>query len=84
MGVMWYLFPSDATPQEVMDKNPLLSDTQEKALDRLGIDPASIPTEITPEQEQCFEDALGADRVNEIKAGDAPTATDFFKAKSCI
>ncbi|KXJ98158.1 MAG: hypothetical protein UZ19_OD1000756, partial [Parcubacteria bacterium OLB19] len=30
------------------------------------------------------EAKLGKDRVEEIKAGDTPTPTEFFKAKECI
>jgi len=66
------------------DKHPLLSPTQEKALETFGINPADVPSTITPEQETCFEAALGSDRVEEIKAGDSPTATEFFKAKDCL
>lgn len=68
----------------VVDKNPALNASQEKALETFGIDPADVPTEITPEQESCFTEALGSARVEEIKAGDSPTAVDFFKANSCI
>ena len=67
-----------------VDKNPALSETQEKALETFGIDPADIPSEISPAQEQCFVGAIGAARVEEIKAGDSPTPTEFFKAKGCI
>lgn len=67
-----------------VDKNPILSPTQEKTLETFGIDPATVPSSITPEQEACFTKILGATRVAEIKAGDSPTATEFFKAKSCI
>jgi hypothetical protein len=68
----------------VEDKNPMLSPTQEKALETFGIDPASVPSEITPEQEACFVEALGRERVDEIIAGDAPSPIDFFKAKGCV
>jgi len=66
------------------DKNTALSDAQEKALETFGIDPANVPTSITPEQETCFTSILGAERVAQIKAGDSPTATEYFKAKSCM
>jgi hypothetical protein len=66
------------------DKNPALSPAQEKALETFGIDPATVPTSVTPEQEACFVEKLGQQRVDEIKAGDSPTAAEFFKAKSCI
>ena len=67
-----------------IDKHPLLNESQEKTLEAFGIDPANIPSEITPEQEACFEEKLGEDRVAEIKAGDSPTATEYFKARDCI
>ncbi len=68
----------------VEDKHPLLSPTQEKTLETFGVDPAAVPSSITPEQEACFEAELGTVRVNEIKAGDSPTAIEFLKAKDCI
>ena len=67
-----------------VDKNPALSPTQESALENIGIDPASIPSTITPDQEACFITKLGSARVAEIKAGDTPSAAEFFTARSCI
>jgi hypothetical protein len=81
-SVMTEEFETDT--ETVVDKNPALNASQEKALETVGIDPADVPSEITPEQEQCFIDAIGADRVAEIKAGDTPTVTEIFKAKNCI
>lgn len=66
------------------DSHPLLNDSQEQALKNFGIDPSSVPSEITAEQEACFTAALGEERVAEIKGGDSPTAADYFKAKGCI
>jgi hypothetical protein len=66
------------------DKNPVLNATQERALEVVGIDPAKVPTSITPEQEACFTEKLGAERVAEIKAGDTPGAVEILKAKECI
>ncbi|MCR4306486.1 MAG: hypothetical protein NUV42_00800, partial [Candidatus Yonathbacteria bacterium] len=66
------------------DKNALLSPEQEKAVEALGIDPAVLPSEITPAMEQCFYEKLGAERANEIKAGAEPTAGDYFKARACL
>lgn len=76
----------EASPeyQEPVDANPMLDAGQEAALESVGIDPASVPSEITPEMEQCFEAALGVERVNEIKAGAEPNMTDLFKARGCI
>lgn len=66
------------------DKNPLLSPTQEKVLETFGVDPADVPSSITPAQAACFEEKLGSKRVEEIKAGDSPTALEFFTAKGCL
>lgn len=66
------------------DSHPLLSPAQEAALQGFGIDPASVPSEISPEQEACFVEALGQERVDEIKGGATPNASDYFKAKGCI
>ena len=66
------------------DKNPLLSPTQEKTLEKIGINPATLPSTITPEMEQCFYEKLGTTRANEIKNGIAPTTADYFAARSCL
>ncbi len=61
-----------------------LSAEQRSALSTFGIDPNTIPSTISAEQVACFEAELGVARVAEIRAGDSPSAMDFFKAKSCI
>ena len=66
------------------DKHPLLTAEQEKTLESLGIDPAALPTQITPEMEKCFTEKLGAARVEEIKKTGQPSASDILKASSCI
>jgi hypothetical protein len=53
-------------------------------LETIGVPPENIPSSFTPEQVTCFEKILGQERVVEIKAGDTPTATEFYKAKECI
>lgn len=82
---------SAATEQATTENTPTtptggfqLSDAQKQALGSFGIDPATVPTSITAEQEACFSTALGEARVSEIKAGAVPNALEFFKAKSCI
>ena len=67
-----------------VDSHPYLSDDQEATLEKLGVDPAKLPTEITPEMESCFSDKLGSDRVQAIIGGESPGILDFLKAKSCI
>ena len=66
------------------DKNPLLNREQEKAFEAIGIDPSALPSQITPAMEACFYEKLGAARASEIKAGAAPTATDYFIARACL
>jgi hypothetical protein len=91
VGGCLFLFKPDMKPAFMggdsagtTDKNPALSPGQEKALETFGIDPASVPSTFTPEQEACAVQALGQARVNEIKAGATPTATDYYKAKACM
>ncbi len=73
------------TPAPVAnDKNPNLTPAQEDALTLIGIDPAGLPSTITPEQYSCFVRVLGETRVQEIQAGDAPSPIEIFKAKECI
>ena len=67
------------------DKHPLLTPAQEATLEKIGIDPAKLPTTITPAMEDCFIEKLGANRVEAIKTGqESPNPIDFFKAKSCL
>lgn len=68
----------------VVDKNPLLNTSQEKTLEALGIDPATIPTTFTPDMEVCAVEKLGAQRVEEIKGGATPTVMDYMKGKDCL
>jgi len=72
---------NDSTP---VDEHPMLTSDQEKTLQTFGIDPASLPTTITPEMESCAIEKLGQTRVNEIKAGAEPSFTDYLKANSCL
>jgi len=75
--------PEDTTSLKVNGSNSLTSD-QADALKANGVDPNSLPTTITPEQEECFVKIFGQTRVNEIKAGGTPTATEFIKGTSCL
>ena len=61
-----------------------LSAAQVEALVSLGIDPSAVPTTISAEQETCFVNQLGIDRVQEIKAGAVPSAWEFMQAESCL
>lgn len=72
------------TTSDPNDKNPNLNSSQEDALQLIGIDPAALPTSITPKQEVCFIEKLGIERVAAIKAGATPEVVELFKAKECL
>jgi FtsZ-interacting cell division protein ZipA len=65
-------------------KNPLLNTSQEASLEAIGINSASLPSEITPAMQVCFTEKLGEERAQEIAGGDSPTVTDYVKARSCL
>lgn len=67
-----------------VDKNPLLTSSQEKALENIGVNPSALPSKITPEMSACFEAILGKSRTLEIKNGSLPTAAEFFSVRSCL
>lgn len=90
-GYVWFADPFhlfsptvDSSKVDNVDKNPLLNEQQEAQLEGMGINPASLPTQITPAMEECFTQKLGQKRTDEIKQGSAPTPVDFFKAQSCF
>lgn len=68
----------------VEDKHPLLTAQQEATLEKVGIDPAALPTEVTPEMQTCAYEKLGEARAKELLAGAEPTAADLLKASSCL
>jgi len=61
-----------------------LSTAQVEALVSLGVDPDAVPSSISAEQEACFVEALGEERVGEIRAGAVPNALEFLRAQGCI
>lgn len=66
------------------DKHPLLSAGQEELLESFGIDPESLPETVSPQMEECAVRILGRTRVDELKAGAAPTYGEILKARSCL
>ncbi len=62
----------------------IMTDKQEQALQSVGISPEAVPSQFTPEQIECFVKILGQERVDDIKAGDTPTAAEFYQAKDCV
>ncbi|MBP9750132.1 MAG: hypothetical protein KBD21_05380 [Candidatus Pacebacteria bacterium] len=74
----------NAPTTQATNESFTLSEAQKVALSGLGIDPATVPSTISPIQVACFEEALGVDRVSEIRAGGVPSAFELLKVKSCI
>lgn len=72
---------SAAQPSET---GSAISSEQQAALETVGINPDLLPSEISPEQEACFTTILGAERVAQIQAGDVPTMSEFYQARSCL
>lgn len=75
---------SNVNTAETEDKIPSLSAEQEAQLESIGIDPAQVPSEISPEMEECFIEKLGEERVKEIEAGASPTTLELIKAEPCL
>lgn len=53
---------------------------QAEALESVGLTPSSI----SADQEACFVRILGQERVDAVKAGDVPSASEFFSARECL
>ena len=63
---------------------PQLTPQQQTAANYLGLDPNAVSALLNPTTEACAVAALGQARVNEIKAGAAPTAVDIYAARHCL
>lgn len=70
------------TPPETAPPAPL-SDAQTAALETVGIDAAAL-TNFTATQETCFVQIFGQARVDAIKGGAVPTASEFAAGQSCL
>jgi len=66
------------------DQHPALSAEQEATLQAIGVDVSALPSEITPNMENCFVQKLGQKRVDEIKAGSSPTPAEVVKSQGCL
>ncbi len=71
-----------ATP--AADISFTFSDDQIRAVTALGIDPDSLPRTITGTQRECFSEALGSARVEEIRTGAVPGPLELVKVKGCF
>ncbi|MCF7794876.1 hypothetical protein K9M50_00755 [Patescibacteria group bacterium] len=74
----------DTNINQVEDKNSALSKEQEAQLESIGIDPAQVPSEVSPEMEDCFIQKLGEERVREIENGASPTTLEIIKVEPCL
>ena len=75
---------TDQVSESTYNKHPLLTEEQEKTLGSIGVDVSSLPSEITPEMEDCFRKELGNERVEEIIKTGKPSTIDLIKAGSCL
>ncbi|NMC51180.1 hypothetical protein GYA54_00425 [Candidatus Kuenenbacteria bacterium] len=83
-GVIQYKIAPQSVQMDETYDHPLLNVSQEKQLRDIGIDPATLPTEITPAQQACLQEKLGATRAAELLKGAAPTTADALKAATCL
>ncbi len=73
-----------ATSTERLPLAPQLTPQQQTAANSLGLDANAVATLLNPTTEACAVAALGRARVDQIKAGAAPTAIDIYAARSCL
>lgn len=64
--------------------HPYLTTQQEVILESAGVNLKTVPTEITPAQQDCSVSILGQTRVDEIIAGSTPSMSEILKVKSCF
>jgi len=64
--------------------HPYLTTRQEAILESAGINPADVPTQATPAQQQCAVSILGAERVSEIVGGSEPSVEEILRVKKCL
>lgn len=62
-----------------------ISDTQLRLLQIAGIDPETLPTQMTPALEECLRREIGNDTYDAIVAGtESPGPGEVIKAKTCL
>lgn len=72
-----------ASPAAIQPASESGSAEQQEALEAAGID-AGVFANLSTEQEQCFTDRLGQDRVNEIISGAMPTLAEITAGSECL
>ncbi|MBU0614071.1 hypothetical protein KJ766_02160 [Patescibacteria group bacterium] len=76
--------PIGSSNSESTYDHPYLTDEQEDTLVNWGIDPSSLPTEVSQAQIDCAYQAIGADRANAILQGATPSITEALKVMPCL
>jgi len=71
-------------PETSSYDHPYLSTKQEILLESAGIDLKTLPTEVTPSQQECSIEALGLERATAIASGSTPSVSEIIKAKHCF
>lgn len=78
-------FNKEEISSEVQEyDHPLLNDEQEQQLINSGIDISQIPTEITPEQQECVMGKISPERIQEIINGAEPTPLEIIQVLPCL
>lgn len=98
--MMWMFLPGEQTERSILPTSKVgfnnntsdlnnetvsnnLTSEQSAAMQSVGLE-ASTVANITSEQENCFINILGQARVNQVKSGAVPTASEFFSVRGCI
>ncbi len=71
------------TPKSISVDSSAGTSEQAQALEEAGLD-MNLFSNLTPEQETCFTDRLGADRVAEIVAGAMPSPGEVLQGAPCL
>ena len=75
---------SPSGPAQSPNSDMPLTQQQAAAAASLGVDPNAVAGLLTPATEACAVATLGQARVDQIKAGAAPSATDLIRAGRCL
>jgi len=80
-----YFNKDDINTEEVQNyDHPLLDEEQEQQLIDSGVDITKLPTEVTPEQEECVMGKISPERIQEIINGAEPTPLELIQVLPCL
>ena len=72
----------DAVTEPIVIQKSALTPTQQTLVEKMGLEGDSIV--ITPAMISCADEALGADRVEAIVAGDSPSILESISLVGCL